>query len=279
VIRILLIDPETLLDATGTPLPAPLAALDALRRLETVQGGPLLLVPASCGRSSVESAQKVASPEVASRLATAAAIAFPSNGGPGERRALESALQQIVKGAKLAECAAVLRDEDWVLAARSLGIPSVAPGVDKIEWREVPLLLARLIDPSNLGNLGAALAPRLPPDVERASVVAAQPEQLVVRAQRWWPLPTPRPDLPEGLNVLFPVDMTVAFERSGRVGSVVAADPSPAQVAEADALVEQLFAAGQVALEPGRREPGATHVVEQSAGGRRRLRALRPRDP
>ncbi len=278
MIRLLLIDPETLLDSTGNALVAPLVALDALRRLETVQGGRLLLAPARCGRTLSESAQMVASPELASRLVSRATLLIPSQATPAERRTFESALQEIVKGARLAECAAVLRNEDDVLSARSLGIPSVAPGVDKIDWRDVPLLLARLIDPMNLGNLGAAIGPRLPPDVEGASVVAARLGQFVAHAQRWWPLPTPRPGLPEGLYALLPVEVTVDFEPSGRVKAVVSPGPSPEQVAQADALVSRLFAARQVALDPSGRGPGTTHLVEQ-IGSQHRLRALAPRDP
>jgi hypothetical protein len=158
MISVLLVDSESLLHSGGPHPDAP-AALGALSRLETMQGGRLLLLTAACGQTPVQAAAQTASLGFSGLLAPGTALRLPLKGGGADRNALAAELRSLVPGAQLGACAAVLRDEERVLSCRWLGIPAIAPGFDNMEWRDVPLLIARLMDPSNLHNLGVALAP------------------------------------------------------------------------------------------------------------------------
>jgi hypothetical protein len=275
MIRLLFVDSESLLRSSGGAHPDAPVALAALSRLETVQGGRLLLVTAAVGQTPAQAAGQAASLGFSNLLVPGMAVRLPLGGG-GERSALAAALQPLLPGVQLGECAAVLRDEERVLSCRSLGIPALAPGFDKMEWRDVPLLMARLMDPSNLHNLTLALGPYVPADVEEVSVVAAESKRLTGRARRWWPAPAAGGTLPDGLRVLLPVNVTVKIEAEGaRVESFSIGDPSPAEVNEAAAAAEAHFARGEVALEPDLVGPGTTHLVEHRDGVGPLLRRVR----
>jgi len=275
MIRVLLVDSESLLDSSGGAHPDARAALGALSRLETAQGKHLLLVTAACGQTPAQAAGQAASLGFSALLAPEVAVRLPLGSDRAERSVLAAELRSLLAGAGLEACAAVLRDEERVLSCRSLGVPALAPGFDKMEWRDIPLLVARLMDPSSLRNLGIALAPYLPEGVEDVSVIAAESKRLSGRAERWSPVPaTGR--IPEGLCVLVPVDLCVQIEPEGaRVESFSVGVPSPAEVNEAAAAAEGLFARGEVALEPDLLGPTTTHFVEHQGGGRRLLRRVR----
>jgi hypothetical protein len=87
------------------------------------------------------------------------------------------------------------------------------------------------MDPSNLPNLGLALACYVPAGVEDVSVIAAEPKRLIGRAMRCSPLPSTSGALPEGLCALLPVELSVKIESKGaRVESFSVGVPSPAEV-------------------------------------------------
>jgi hypothetical protein len=275
MIRILLVDPESLLRSSGGAHPDARRALGVLSRLETSQGGHLLLVTAACGKTTAQAADQVTSLGFSDLLAPEVAVRLPPRGDRAERSALAAALQPLLPGAQLGACAAVLRDEERVLSCRWLGVPALAPGFDKIEWRDVPLLVARVMDPSNLRNLGLALSPYVPADVEDVTLLAAEPKRLVGRASRWVPVPAATRALPEGLCVRLPVELSVQIEPNGaRVVSFSVGTPSPSEADEAALAVADLFARGEVALAPQLVSPATTYLVEQDDGGRRLLRRV-----
>jgi hypothetical protein len=277
MIRILLVDFESLIDLSGGACPGASAALGALSLLETFEGERLLLVTAVCGEAPAQAATRVAALGFSGLLSPAAAVWLPLGGGAAERSALAAALQPILPGVRVDACAAALKDEERVLSCRGLGIPALAPGFDKMEWRDVPLLVARLMDPSNLRNLGCALGPYLPEGVEDVSVVAAEPKRMVGRAKRYSPVAKGSGSLlPDGLCVPVPIELSVQIEPEGaRVESFSVGVPSQADVAEATAAAEDLFARGEVALEPDLVNPATTHFLERRDGGRRLLRRVR----
>jgi len=274
MLRVLLVDSESLPHASGAAHPDARAALGALSRMETVEGGHLLLVTAACGRTPAEAAAQAASLGLSDLFAPEVAVRLPLGGDRAERSTLAAALQPLLPGARIEACAAVLRDEERVLACRRLGIPALAPGFDKMEWRDVPMLVARLMDPSNLRNLGVALEPYLPEAVEDASAIAAESKRVIGRANRWTPVPGGGA-VPEALCVLLPVDVSLQIEAEGaRIESFSLGAPSPAEVNEAAAAVADLFARGEVALEPDQVGPTTTHFLEHR-GGRCLLRRVR----
>jgi len=277
MIRILLVDAESLLHPSGGAYPDARAALDALGRLETPQGERLLLAAAACGgRTPPEVADQVMALGFSGLLAPNAAVRLPLGGGSAERRALAAELQSLLPGVQLGACAAVLKDEARVLSCRWLGIPALAPGFDNMEWRDIPLMIARLMDPSNLHNLGLALARYVPAEVEDVSVTSAEPKRLIGRAMRWSPLPGTGRALPEGLCVLLPVELALKIEPNGaRIESCSVGVPSSGELDAAAAAAEDLFARGQVALQPDQVSPATTHLVEHRDGGRRLLKTCR----
>jgi hypothetical protein len=75
----------------------------------------------------------------------------------------------------------------------------------------------------------------------------------VMTERTWVPLPDPAPGCEEPIYVSFP------------------APPDPEALAEAEGYLKGLEARGQIAREPGRPAPGATHELEIDGNGKKKL--------
>jgi hypothetical protein len=280
MIRVVLVDLEGLLDA-GAARPNAREALAALGALQTSPGKALALglLPSAtprAGRAEQAARERLRRAGLDEPFRSPEAIlpaARPGAAAP-DRTLLEEGVRRLDAKASLGACAAVLADERGAAAFIDLSVRALALGRDCAGWRDVPMAVARLIDPTNLPNLGAALAARLGPDLEDVAVVRVEGDRIVARARAWSVLPAGGA-IPEPIHVKVPVEVEVRLDAKGVVASVVAGALAPEDVAEAASYAEGLFARREVAFGPGRPPPGATHVLERDAGGRRLLRRAR----
>ncbi len=77
-----------------------------------------------------------------------------------------------------------------------------------------------------------------------------------------------------GVHVPLEVDIKFQQDSAGNVSSVQPMEPPPDEIAEATSFVENLVKRGSIKSEPGDTKPGATHVVNIDAQGRRYLKRL-----
>jgi hypothetical protein len=74
-----------------------------------------------------------------------------------DRRVYELALARLDCGADLGDCISITEDPGHVAACRALGMQALRFGGDFTDWRDAPLLVRHLVDPSSGHNTALAL--------------------------------------------------------------------------------------------------------------------------
>jgi hypothetical protein len=137
--------------------------------------------------------------------------------------------------------------------------------------------LSKRLGAKNAQELAAALRPVLASQhgIELVSLEGDVSSGVVRgQAKAWVPLQRKELGALKGVHVSLPVDLEIRLEPGS--ATVVAADPSSAELSEAGSFVVGLVARGEVDIESGKTaRTGATHRVELDAQGRRLLKRAR----
>jgi len=275
MIRAVLIELASLGDEAGGLRPGGAEALAGLGELETGPGQRLAVGLVDDGPVREGLLDRLRTAGVRDELARPGAVTTAALAGAAlpDRRLFQAALVRLGVNATLPRCAVVLADARHAAACRKLRMTPLALGADFTDWRDVPVLVARAIDPANLRNLAVALRPRLRPDLEDVVVTRVEPRRIVARAGAWEALPGGG-RVPRDVHVKLPVEVTVNLDDQGRVASVTMEAPAPDALAEAESYAERLFARGEVS-EASPPAPGTTHVLQADERGRLLLRRAR----
>jgi hypothetical protein len=285
---------ETLLHGT-TPFPNAIAALEAISRLHTGAGEPLILglasdfLPADPPvtetkivareqeyRDILEGARlKEFFEPFSSRvtLSTRAGVNKP------DRRIFELAVMRSGIEASLDECAYTTENTEHLAKCKSFGMvavrfgigPGIAPAFS--EWADAPGLFAGLLGPDDAHNQAIVIAAELSARHNLVGFVASAPGQgreYRGQAKQLIALKDPRLGDLDGVYAELPTDVKVSVGKDRHVANVVATPPGKDEVADAVNFVAGLARAGKIAI-PGRPATGATHAVEQDDHGRKRL--------
>jgi hypothetical protein len=297
VIRLAMFDVGETLVHDGRPFPHAVAAVAAVARFETADGGRLGVCAVSdYTMPDPPTEEAIAAPEDRYRrevlapagldrvfrpfeervtLSTRAGVRKP------DRRIFELAVKRSGTGAALPECLFVTEDAGHLDRCREYGITPVrfgdGPPPSFTDWADGPAVLAELVAPGRPGNRAAAMAVSLE---ARHGLVGFTPDRghwleaaggsVRGHAQRLVQLTDPRLGPLAGVYVDLPTEVTVRLGPGGRVAGVSAPPPPADAVADAANFVSTLVKSGRVAL-PGQPAVGATHAVVEDDAGRRRL--------
>jgi hypothetical protein len=285
---------DTLLQGT-TPFPNAIAALEAISRLHTEAGAPLILglvsdfLPADPPvteakitareqeyRDILEGARlKGFFEPFSSRvtLSTRAGVNKP------DRRIFELAVKRSGVGASLDECAFTTENTEHLAKCKSFGMvvtrfgtgPGIRPAFS--DWADAPGLFAGLLSPDDAHNQVVVIAAELAARHNLVGFVPSAPgkgREYRGQAKQLIALEDPKLGDLNGVYVELPTEVTVSLGEDRHVANVAATSPGKEEVADAVNFVASLFRAGKIAI-PGRPAVGATHAVEQDDKGRKRL--------
>jgi FMN phosphatase YigB (HAD superfamily) len=285
---------ETLLQGT-TPFPNAIAALEAISRLHTEAGEPLILglVSDFLPADPPVTEAKIAAREQEYRdildgarlkeffepfsshvtLSTRAGVNKP------DRRIFELAIKRSGVGASLDECTFTTETTEHLAKCKSFGMVAIrfgtGPGISPAfsNWSDAPHLFAGLLGRDDAHNQAVVTAAELSVRHNLAGFVPSAPVQGREhrgQARQLVELKDPKLGDLDGLYVELPTEVTVSLGKDRHVANVAATPPGKDEVADAVNFVAGLARAGKIAI-PGRPAIGATHAIEQDAHGRKCL--------
>jgi hypothetical protein len=201
-----------------------------------------------------------------------------------DRKIFETAIERLGVKAKLDECLFITEDVDHIKACGKLhmktltfGVKGSADGFD--DWAQGPMLIARLVAPSNHKDtelaLKVSLAAKHRMDLVSAAPVRSSRDAINARVKVWHALDDPSLGELSGVHVELPADAEIDLDSRGAIQKVRQAKPSDDVVAEAMQYVRGLAGTGKVASDPKKRPFGATHEVSVDSEGRRFLKRKR----
>lgn len=285
---------ETIIHDT-TPFPHAVAALRAIRTLQTADHESLAIglvsdfLPADPPVTEAKIAareqeyrgilEQAGLSELFEPFASCVTLSTRAGVNKPDRGIFELAIKRSGIGATLAECAFTTENTGHLAKCREYGMAAVrfgsGPGLTPAfsDWADAPALFAGLLDPANPHNHAIVVAADLD---ARHGLIDFKPSAMARgldsrgQARRLVELNDPRLGDLKGIYVELPTDVTVSLGPNRRVKSVTATPPGKDEVADAVNFVSGLAKSGKIAM-PGKTTLGATHAVETDAAGRKRL--------
>ena len=285
---------ETLLHGT-TPFPHAITALEAISRLHTRAGQPLVLglVSDFLPADSPATEAKITAREqeyrnilVGARLSEffepfSSRVTLSTRAGVNkpDRRIFELAVKRSGVDASLDECAFTTEDADHLAKCKEFGMvvirfgtePGLTPAFSN--WSDAPRSFAGLLGPIDAHNQAVVTAAELSARHHLFGFIPAAPAQgseYRGQARKLIELKDPKLGDLDGVFAELPTDVIVSLGEDQRVANVAATSPGKDEVADAVNFVAGLAKAGKIAI-PGQPATGATHAVEQDDHGRKRL--------
>jgi FMN phosphatase YigB (HAD superfamily) len=287
----------TLIDADHRPFPHVPDALTTVGRFKTANGKPLLTALVSdfdmpeppstpakikpivaryldiLGRTGLRPFFEPVTRRVT--LSTQAGVMKPDAG------VFRMALARLRSTASLDQCLLVTEHGGHVRAVRRLHMKALqfrsgsASGFDFDDWRQLPAMVAHLLEGRAGVNTTAALARFLHVahafDAESIQVEGRGGRRFAVSGTCWTPVSTP-PEMSAGpVHVPFPAVGTAVCGAKGELADVRIAAPSASDVSEAAAFVRSLTRHGQVRGTRSQLGSAATHEIETDDQGRHKL--------
>ena len=198
-------------------------------------------------------------------LSTHAGVLIPDAGF------FKKAIQRLRLRIGLDACLFVGNDAKQVKACSSLGMTALLFS----DWTEMPLLIARLVNPTS--NLNMSLALQLPLattyDVQWVRLTDAQSGDVVHGiGKKLFPVPLKRRrGATERIEVPFTVQVDVSLDKQGRIRGVKTDQPTAEAIAESADYVETLEANKQISHGEGSLKGNETHEVKIDDKGRKVL--------
>jgi beta-phosphoglucomutase-like phosphatase (HAD superfamily) len=297
VIRVVMFDlGMTLVDADRRPFPHAEDALTAVSNFKTADGKPL--------RSCLVSDFTMAAPPATVAKITAlfkqylaildrtglrrffepvnkrVTLSTHAGAQKPDRRIFEKALERLGADVSLEECLFITEEPTHIEKARetlkmaTLQFRSAGSGqFDFDDWADAPALIANLVAPHQAVNTLAVIKAHL--KAKGIDMLTAEPEdpsgRMRFSGQVWSPISVPGFEDLKDIHVAIPVEGEVTRGHKGEVRSVMPAQPSAEQVAEATSFVRSLATQGQIAGRTGKPAARATHQIETDKKGIRHL--------
>lgn len=291
MIKVVLFDLAGLLAADDHPVPGVVEALRVIAQLRTIEGrliGTAIVAnwPVDAGRQGAEEIEKCFRVEILEPsgldvvfepFEQKVTISARAGAPLPQREIFVKALERLRSTAKLEECAFLSSDERRLRGVMRHGIVPVGvdvscPGGESFtHWKDAPLVLAKLIAPDRIDNLGAPAALALPANLGLSGFTPTTVANRVLhgRANQLVQLNDSRLGSLSGVYVERPTEVAVQLASNGTVGAVTVNEPSAEEVEETVNFVRSLVRSGRVGLAEDAQ--GMTHAVRTDAQGRRRL--------
>jgi len=202
-------------------------------------------------------------------LSTQAGVLIP------DARFFRKATQRLRLRIGLDDCLFIGNDAERVKACRGLGMTALLFS----EWTEMPLLIARLINPTSAVNMNLALQLPLATtyDVQLIRLNDAQSGNVVHGVgKKLFPVPLKkRRGAAETIEVPFTVQVDISFDKQGRIRGVKTNQPPAEAIAESADYVETLEANKQISHGEGSAKGSETHELKTDERGRKILKRKR----